>query len=120
MRYLIIMEFDDISEFSSLTSTGSIKVRIMSLKNGLLVLISDSDEYRLGLSAMAIPAGQGRSEPTSVGFFTKEMDSTLVRTLAERVASWTNQTCMLVVGMSSLTRERMLELMSLLKDRLLT
>jgi hypothetical protein len=114
------MEFDDITEFSSETSAGMVKVRIMSMTNGLLILISDSNQFRLGLSAMAIPAGHGRSEPTSVGFFTKEIDSTLVRTLAERLASWTNKTCMLVVGMSSLTRERMLELMSLLRDRFLT
>ena len=114
------MEFDDITEFSSETSTGTIKVRIMTLTNGILVLISDSDKFRLGLSAMAIPAGTGRSEPTSVGFYTKDIDSTLVRTLAERLASWNNQTCMLVVGMSSLTRERMLELMSVLRDHFLT
>ena len=114
------MEFADISEFSSETSAGTIKIRIMTLTNGKLVLISDSKSFRLGLSAMAIPAGQGRSEPTSVGFFTTEIESTLVRTLAERLASWTNQTCMLVVGMSSLTRERMLELMSVLRDHLLT
>ena len=114
------MEFDDITEFSSETSFGTAKVRMMTLTNGLLVLITDSTQFKLGLSAVAIPAGQGRSEPTSAGFFTKELDSTLVRTLAERLAMWTNQTCMLVAGMSSLTRERMLELMSLLKDRLLT
>jgi hypothetical protein len=114
------MEFDDITEFTSETSTGSVKIRIMTLTNGLLVLISDSNKFRLGLSAMAIPAGQGRSEPTSVGFFTKEIDSTLVRTLAEKLASWTNQTCMLVVGMSTHSRERMLELMSLLRDHFLT
>lgn len=114
------MEFDDISEFSSETSAGTVRIRIMTLTNGKLVLISDSKSFRLGLSAMAIPAGQGRSEPTSIGFFTTEIESTLVRTLAERLASWTNQTCMLVVGMSSLTRERMLELMSVLRDHLLT
>ncbi|MFW9787120.1 MAG: hypothetical protein ACFFE2_10975 [Candidatus Thorarchaeota archaeon] len=114
------MEFDDISEFSSETAAGTIKIRIMNMTNGMLVLISDSNQFRLGLSAMAIPAGQGRSSPTSVGFFTKEIDSTFVRTLAERLATWTNQTCMLVVGMSSLTRERMLELMSVLRDHLLT
>ena len=114
------MEFDDITEFSAETSAGPVKIRIMTFTNGVLVLISDSNKFRLGLSAMAIPAGHGRSEPTSIGFFTTEMESTLVRTLAERVASWMNQTCMLIVGMSSLTRERMLELMSVLKDRLLT
>jgi hypothetical protein len=113
------MEFDDITEFTSDTSVGTIKIRIMTLTNGVLVLISDSKSFRLGLSAMAIPAGHGRSEPTSVGFFTTEIESTLVRTLAERIASWTNQTCMLVVGMSSLTRERMIELMSVLREHLL-
>jgi len=114
------MEFDDITEFSSETSAGPVRIRIMRLSNGVLVLISDSNKFRLGLSAMAIPAGQGRSEPTSIGFFTTEMESTLVRTLAERVALWMNQTCMLIVAMSTLTRERMMELMTVLKDRLLT
>jgi hypothetical protein len=114
------MEFEDISEFSSETSAGTIKIRIMDLSNGQLVLITDSDRFRLGLSAVAIPAGQGRSEPTSTGLFTEGLEITLVRTLAERVASWTNQTCMLVLGMSALTRERMMELTSLLKDHLVS
>ncbi|MHA1950630.1 MAG: hypothetical protein ACW987_12255 [Candidatus Thorarchaeota archaeon] len=113
------MEFEDITEFSSETSAGTIRVRIMSLSNGQLVMITDSNQFSLGLTAVAIPAGQGRSEPTSSGLFTKELDSTLVRTLAERVASWTNQTCMLVLGISgTLTRERMMELTSLLKEHL--
>jgi hypothetical protein len=91
----------------------------MGLSNGKIVLITDSDQFRLGLSALAIPAGQGRSGPTSSGLFTKEIDSTLVRTLAERVTSWTNQTCMLVLGISgALTRERMMELTALLRDHL--
>jgi hypothetical protein len=114
------MEFEDISEFSSETSAGTIKIRIMDLSNGQLVLITDSNRFRLGLSAVAIPAGQGRSEPTSTGLFTEGLEITLVRTLAERVASWTNQTCMLVLGMSALTRERMMELTSLLKDHLVS
>ncbi len=114
------MEFEDISEFSSETSAGTIKIRIMDLSNGQLVLITDSDRFRLGLSAVAIPAGQGRSEPTSTGLFTEGLEITLVRTLAERVASWTNQTCMLVLGMSALTRERMMELTSLLRDHFVT
>ena len=112
------MEFDDITEFSSETSTGIIKVRIMNLSNGQLVLISDSDQFRLGVAAVAIPAGQGRSEPTSSGLFTMGLDATLVRTLAERIASWTNQTCMVVLGMSPLTRESMMELTTLLRNHL--
>ncbi|MHA2118666.1 MAG: hypothetical protein ACW98J_07080 [Candidatus Thorarchaeota archaeon] len=113
-----MMEFDNITEFSSETSAGTIKVRIMGLSNGQLVLITDSDQFRLGLAAVAIPAGQGRSEPTSTGLYTNGVDITLVRTLTERIASWTNQTCMLVLGMSALTRERMMELTSLLRDHL--
>ncbi len=112
------MEFDDITEFSSETSTGTIKVRLMSLSNGLLVLITDSEQFRLGVAAVAIPPGQGRSEPTSSGLFTMGLDATLVRTLAERIASWTTQTCMLVLGMSPLTRERMIEITSLLRNHL--
>ncbi|MFX1481807.1 MAG: hypothetical protein ACFFCP_01310 [Promethearchaeota archaeon] len=113
------MEFEDITEFSSETSAGTIKVRIMSLSNGQLVLITDSDQFRLGLAAVAIPAGHGRSEPTSTGLFSMGIDITLVRTLAERISSWTNQTCMLVLGINALTRERMMELTTLLRDRLL-
>ncbi len=112
------MEFDDITEFSSETSTGTIKVRLMSLSNGLLVLITDSEQFRLGVAAVAIPPGQGRSEPTSSGLFTMGLEATLVRTLAERIASWTNQTCMLVLGMSPLTRESMVEITSLLRNHL--
>ncbi|MFW9810536.1 MAG: hypothetical protein ACFFE6_14250 [Candidatus Thorarchaeota archaeon] len=112
------MEFDDITEFSSETTAGIIRVRVMSLSNGQLVLISDSDQFRLGIAAVAIPAGHGRSEPTSSGLFTMGLDATLVRTLAERIASWTNQTCMLVLGMSPLTRESMMELTTLLRNHL--
>ncbi len=110
------MEFEDIFEFSSETSAGKIMVRIMDLLNGQLVLITDSDRFRLGLAAVAIPAGHGRSGPTSTGLFTMGLDVTLVRTLAERIASWTNQTCMLVLGMGALTREHMMEITALLKD----
>jgi len=111
------MDFEDITEFSTETSTGIIRVRIIHLSNGQIVLISDSDKFRLGLSALAIPAGQGRSEPTSSGLFSKEIDSAMVRILAERVASWTNQTCMLILGISgTLTREHMMELTALLRN----
>jgi hypothetical protein len=115
------MDFEDITEFSAETSAGTIRVRLLGLANGQIVLISDSDRFRFGLSALAIPAGQGRSGPTSSGLFTTEIDSTLVRMLAERVASWTNQTCMLILGLGdTLTRERMMELTTILKDHLVS
>ena len=114
------MSFDDISEFTSETSIGVIHIRITSLANGLLLLISDKDKYRLGISAVAIPPGQGRNEPTSTAMFTMGMDVTLVRTLVERIASWTNTTCMVVMGIPKLTREIMMELLLVLKNHLVT
>jgi hypothetical protein len=111
------MDYEDITEFSAETSTGKIKVRIMSLSNGLIVLISDSDQFRLGLTASAIPAGPGGSGPASSVLFSREMDSTSLRTLAERIAVWSNQTCLLILGISAtLNNERIMELTVLLKN----
>jgi hypothetical protein len=114
------MEFDDIRQFESDTSQGKIRFRIMDLDNGTLVLISGSDKFRLGLSAVAIPPGQGRSEPTSTGLFSAGLDAALVRTLAERVSALINQSCMVVVAVSALNQALMMELMTILKSHLLT
>jgi len=112
------MGHDDISELTSETSIGTIKIRLLSLENGLLILLSEKEQYRLGISAVAIPAGQGRSAPTSTPLFTMGLDTTLVRTIAERVASWTNNTCMIVCGLTQLNRELMMEILSFLRDHL--
>ncbi|MGY5871725.1 MAG: hypothetical protein RTV72_05745 [Candidatus Thorarchaeota archaeon] len=112
------MEFDDISELTSKTSIGNVRIRILNLENGLLLLFSDKEQYRLGISSVAIPPGQGRSEPTSTALFTMGLDTTLVRTIAERVASWTNNTCMVVSGLTQLNREVMMELLTFLRDHL--
>ena len=112
------MGFDDITELTSETSICLVKIRILNLENGLLLLFSDKDQYRLGISAVAIPAGQGRSDPTSTALFTMGLDTTLVRTIAERVASWTNNTCMVVSGLAQLNRDIMMELLSFLRDHL--
>jgi hypothetical protein len=114
------MKYDDLSEFSSETSIGTIRVRTLDLENGLLILITDKDRFRLGLSAVAIPPGQGSLEPTSTGLFSMGLDNALVRTVAERVASWTNRTCMIVSGLPQMNRETMLEIMSLLRDHFVT
>lgn len=114
------MTNDDISEFSGETSSGSVRVRRIDLTNGLILMLTDTGQFKLGLSAVAIPPGPGRSEPTSTGFYTMGLDTTLVRTMAERVASWTNQTCMVVVGVKNLSRELMLELTALLRNHLVT
>lgn len=112
------MGFEDISELTSETSIGTVRIRILNLENGLLLLFSDKEQYRLGISAVAIPPGQGRSEPTSTALFTMGLDITLVRTIAERVASWTNNTCMVVSGIPQLNREVMMEILSVLRDHL--
>jgi hypothetical protein len=115
---VVLMGFDDISELTSETSIGTVNIRILNLENGLLILFSEKEQYRLGISAVAIPPGQGRTEPTSTPLFTMGLDTTLVRTIAERIASWTNNTCMVVVGLSQLNREIMMELLTILRDHL--
>ncbi|MFW9845426.1 MAG: hypothetical protein ACFFD6_01655 [Candidatus Thorarchaeota archaeon] len=118
--WVLLMEFDDIRQFESDTSLGKIRVRVMELENGMILLISDSEKFKMGLSAVAIPPGQGRSEPTSTGLFSAGLNSALVRTLAERVAAWINRACMVVVAVSGLNQTTMLELMTILKNHFLT
>ncbi|MHA1136935.1 MAG: hypothetical protein ACTSSE_10655 [Candidatus Thorarchaeota archaeon] len=112
------MGFDDISELKPETSIGAVNIRILNLENGLLILISEKEQYRLGITAVAIPPGQGRTEPTSTPLFTMGLDTTLVRTIAERIASWTNNTCMIVSGLTQLNREVMMELLTFLRNHL--
>ena len=114
------MTYDDISEFSFESSGGAVRVRKMEFENGLLLLITDSERFRLGLSAVAIPSGSGRQGPTSMELLALSPDASLVRTIAEQVAAWTNQTCMMVIGVKSLTKELTMELTTSLRDHFLT
>ncbi|MFX1367923.1 MAG: hypothetical protein ACFFAY_04935 [Promethearchaeota archaeon] len=114
------MGLSDIRQFESDSSRGKIRVRVMDLENGLLLMITDSERYKLGLSAVAIPPGQGRTGPTSTGLFSAGLDSTQVRILAERVSSWIGQTCMIVVSVGPLEQAFMLELLTILKNHLLS
>lgn len=92
----------------------------MEFSNGLLLLITDSGQFKLGLSAVAIPSGPGRAGPTSTELLALSPDASLVRTIAEQVASWTNQTCMMVIGVKNLTREVTMEITTSLRDHFLT
>jgi len=112
------MAFDDIRDFERETEHGRFRVRAMDLENGLLVLISDSERYRLGLSALAIPASPGHVEPTSTGFLSVGEDAVQVRILAESVARRTGRTCMLVVAMKELNRTTMMEITKALREYL--
>ena len=108
----------DITEFDASFSKGTLRVRLLELENGLLVLLSDSEKFRLGQSAVAIPSGQGRTEPTSTGIFSGALDSALIRTIAERKAAMTGQTCMVVSGIREISREVMMEIVVILKNHL--
>ena len=114
------MSLDDIREFESEFSQGKLRGRVIDLENGLLLLLSDSERFRISLSAVAIPPAHGRKEPVSTGFLSTGLHATLVRTIAERVAAWTNQTCMLVIAVNGLNRELMMEIIAILKNYLVT
>ena len=114
--FVVIMGTDDISELVTETSVGPVRIRIITMENGLLILFTEKSQYRLGISAVAIPPGTGRSAPTSTAQFTVGLDTTLVRTIAERIAAWTNSSCMVVSGLVQLNRELMMEILSFLKD----
>ncbi len=114
------MDGEDIRHFETDTSLGKVRVRVMDLENGTLLLLSDSERFRLGISAVAIPPSRNESEPASSGLFTTGLDTILVRTLAERIVSWTGRTCMTVVAISGLNQKILLELMAFLKDCFLT
>jgi hypothetical protein len=114
------MEHQDIREFEVDTSLGKVKVRIIELENGSLLMFSDSEKYRLGFSAIAIPPGQGRSGPTSASMFSTGLDTTLSRTLAEKVAALTGQTCMIVLAMKDTSQLAIMELLNGIKSILVT
>lgn len=108
----------DVTEFESNYSKGILRVRLIELENGLLVLLSDSERFRLGQSAVAIPPGQGRTDPTSSGVFSGVLESALIRTIAERIAIMTGHTCMLVSGIREMSRDTMMEIIVILKNHL--
>ncbi|NHI83369.1 MAG: hypothetical protein EAX81_03605 [Candidatus Thorarchaeota archaeon] len=114
------MEFSDIRQFELDTSRGKVRVRVMEFENGQLFLLSDSEKFRLGLTAIAIPPGQGRAEPTSTGFLSAGIDSAHIRTIAERVSSWVGQTCMIVAAVGTIDQPYMLELLTSLKEHILS
>ena len=112
------MALDDVRDFEHETEHGPVKIRVMGLENGLLVLISDSERFRLGLSAVAIPAGQGRVEPTSTGLLSVGDEAMQVRILAENVAKSTGQMCMMIVAVKDLTRSLMIDITKALRQHL--
>ena len=114
------MEFSDIRQFEINTSRSKVRVRIMEFENGQIFLLSDSEKFRLGLTAVAIPPSQGRAEPTSAGFLSAGIDSTHIRTIAERLSSWIGQTCMIIAAVGTIDQAYMLELLTALKEQVLS
>jgi hypothetical protein len=113
------MEFSDIRQFELNTSRGNVMVRVMAFENGQLFLLSDSEKFRLGLTAIAIPPRHDRAEPTSTSFLSAGIDATHIRTIAERVSSWVGQTCMMVAAVANIDQAYMLELLTALKAHVL-
>ena len=114
------MEHHDIRDFELDTSLGKVKARIIELENGFLLLFSDSDKYRLGFSAVAIPPGQGRLGPSSASMFSTGLEATLSRTLAEKVAAITGQTCMIVFAVKNMSQLIIMEILNSIKSILVT
>lgn len=110
------MALDGVSDFEHETEHGRLRIRVIDLENGLLVMISDSERFRLGLSAVAIPAGQGRVEPTSTGFLSLGEDAMQVRILAESVAKSTGRMCMMIIAVKELSRTYMVEITKVLRQ----
>ena len=110
------MEQQDIKEFGLNTSLGKVKLRIIELDNGLLLMFSDSDKYRFGLSSIAIPPSHGRPGPSSASMFSSGLDDTLSRTLAEKIAALTGQTCMIVLAIKDLSQLIIMEILNNIKS----
>ncbi|RDE14725.1 MAG: hypothetical protein C4K49_07155 [Candidatus Thorarchaeota archaeon] len=110
------MESGEIQDFESETERARLKVRVMHLENGLLILISDSERFRLGLSAVAVPGGSGRPEPSSTGFLSVGEEAVQVRILAETVAKRTGQMCMVVVAVKELSRAFLMDITRTLRE----
>ena len=114
------MEHQDIQEFEIKTSQGTVKTRIVELENGLLLMFSDSEKYRLGFSAVAIPPGQGRLGPSSASVFSTGLDAALSRTLAEKIAALTGLTCMIILAIKDLNQLKIMEILNGIKPILVT
>ena len=110
------MEHQDITEFEINTSLGKVKLRIIELDNGSLFMFSDSDKYRFGFSSVAIPPGHGRPGPSSASMFSTGLDAALCRTLAEKIAALTGQTCMIVLAIKDLSQLVIMEILNNIKS----
>jgi hypothetical protein len=114
------MSYTGTEDFKTTLAHATLSFRIMKLENGLLVMISDSDAFRLGPSAVSVPSGQLRREPTSMVVSGVGQDLMIVRSIAERISAWTNSMCMLIVAVKNINRELMLEIVNVLKSHLVT
>ncbi|TXT56730.1 MAG: hypothetical protein BAJATHORv1_20323 [Candidatus Thorarchaeota archaeon] len=109
------MTSESFHDISTEISSGTLKVRIMELQNGLLILLSDSDEFRLGLSAVAMPGMEDRKNPTSTGIFTFDTNAMLIRTLSEQITTISGQSCMVISSVRNLNQLKLMEIMNVLK-----
>ncbi|MCF2135658.1 MAG: proteasome assembly chaperone 4 family protein [Candidatus Thorarchaeota archaeon] len=111
---------EGIEDFTVSIGETEIFLRIMQLENGLSVFISSSSQPRLGPIALASPPALGGSEPSSSSLFGMDQEAALVRTIAERIAVWSNQSCLVVISVKNLTRSLVMEILRSLNSHLLS
>ncbi len=111
---------EDIDDFSVTVGKDEVHFRIMRLENGLTIFISSAPNFKIGPIAVAVPPSLGRTEPSSSSPFGANDATTFVRIIAERVAVWTNQSCLAVVSLKGLNRLLVMDLLKALKPHLLS
>ncbi len=114
------MSTSDTVDFEASLPKTTLKFRIVTLENGFLVMISDSAAFRLGQSAVSVPASQAKREPTSMAISGVGPDAMTVRTIAERISAWTGSMCMLIMAVKNTDRIVVMEIVNALKNHFVT
>jgi len=114
------MSTSDTEDFELSLPKMTLKFRIVTLENGFLVMISDSPSFRLGQSAVSVPSGQAKREPTSMAISAVGPDAMTVRTIAERISAWTGSMCMLIMAVKDTDRVVVMEIVNALKNHFVT
>ncbi len=109
---------EDTQDIELDTSSVTVRARIVTLENGRLLLLTDSEGFRLGPVAIGVPPRSRMSLPVSAEMFASPEDSALVRIIAERLSLWSGNAWLVVAGLRSISREFLLELLSGLRSAL--
>ncbi|MBD3405795.1 MAG: hypothetical protein GF411_06655 [Candidatus Lokiarchaeota archaeon] len=114
------MTKEEINDISVEISSGTLYIRIMDLENGMLILLSDSLKFRLGVSVIAMPGTDVHRRPLSRGIFAYDGNTSLLRSLSEQIARLSGRSCMLVSSVKELDQAKLIEIMAVFKGILLS